>query len=187
MYKDWPKRIHIPNATYFVTTATKDRIEYFKSETLAELFVKELSFCKRLKRFELYAFIILPDHIHLLIKPGKANISEIMRSLKANFSRNVNKMFSVGAVTSPHLQRDDKNKLTSPHLRNGNNGRELTSQHLLVNGFYWQKSFHDHYIRNKRDFDNHFKYTIYNYIHHGIDDECKFTSLNYPDLIDEFE
>ena len=51
--------------------------------------------------------------------------------------------------------------------------------------FKWQKSFHDHIIRNKRDYDNHWNYTMYNFRKHGLPDNWKYTGLKYPEMIDE--
>ena len=54
--------------------------------------------------------------------------------------------------------------------------------------FKWQKSFHDHYIRGRKDFENHLKYIYNNPIKHKICDPEKyqFLYINYPKLINEF-
>lgn len=51
--------------------------------------------------------------------------------------------------------------------------------------FKWQKSFHDHIIRNEKDFNNHWNYTMYNYLKHNLPENWKYTGLNYPELIDD--
>jgi REP element-mobilizing transposase RayT len=84
-------RIYRTGAQYFVTSVTFDRYPYFKNPILAELFVRDLWFAKVLKEFDLFGYTVMPDHVHLLFEPkGTADYSEIMRSLKTNFSRNAN-------------------------------------------------------------------------------------------------
>ena len=65
--------------------------------------------CRNLKGFILYGYKINPDHIHLLIRPGERNnYSEIMRSLKTNFSRNMNRVMNgcdSTVKTGPHTRR----------------------------------------------------------------------------------
>jgi len=53
--------------------------------------------------------------------------------------------------------------------------------------FKWQKSFHDHIIRNVKDFNNHWNYTMYNYLKHNLPENWKYTGLNFMELIDEIE
>jgi len=107
LHQNSQKRIYFPEAIYFITICTQDRLPFFKEEIFCDLFVEELKLCKTLKQFLLYGFVILYDHVHLLIQPGdEYNISEIMRSLKTNCSRNINNIINHtgGAVTSPRLR-----------------------------------------------------------------------------------
>jgi putative transposase len=43
------------------------------------------------KEIILYAYVIMPDHIHLLIKPVKYGISKTMQLIKGRASRKINK------------------------------------------------------------------------------------------------
>ena len=53
--------------------------------------------------------------------------------------------------------------------------------------FKWQKSFHDHIIRDENDFNDHWNYTMYNYLKHNLPENWKYTGLKFADLIDDFE
>lgn len=92
-YRDFQKRQYQQNKTYFVTFVVQNRINFFKEKLFCELFIAELKLIKELKKFKLHAFVVNPDHVHLLLTPSdKYNISQIMQSLKRNFSRDVNKI-----------------------------------------------------------------------------------------------
>lgn len=41
-------------------------------------------------RLELYAYVVMPDHLHLLIKPTGADIAQAMKLVKGRSSRRIN-------------------------------------------------------------------------------------------------
>ena len=53
--------------------------------------------------------------------------------------------------------------------------------------FKWQKSFHDHIIREENDFEHHWNYTMYNFTKHNLPADWKYTGLNFPNLIDDYD
>ena len=58
---------------------------------------------------------------------------------------------------------------------------------IVISKFKWQKSYHDHIIRNAKDFENHRHYTIYNFQKHNLPESWKYTSLNYDRMVDGIE
>jgi len=106
MHKNSQKRIYSDNAIYFITLNTKDGYPYFKEEIFCELFMENLYICKMLKQFELHAFNVLYNHVHLLIKPRKDyNVSKIIKSLKENVSCDINRVMNIneGATLASRL------------------------------------------------------------------------------------
>ena len=98
MHRNSQKRYVIKNAVYFITTNTNNRIEYFNENILCDLLVEDLWETQKLKRFNVFAYKINPEHLHALIQPlGKDPYSEIMRSFKTNFSRNANRVMGFDA------------------------------------------------------------------------------------------
>lgn len=192
LHRNSQKRIYFTEAIYFVTICTQDRFPFFKEEIFCELFVEELKLCKMLKQFQLYGFVILYDHVHLLIQPGdKYNISGIIKSLKENLSRDINYII---------LNRGPREGDTSTcRLRIRELMLQYQSQFIRKYGqnqfrfpkFRWQKSFHDHYIRNDKDFEHHLEYIWYNPEKHDLIEnfeDYKYSSCNnYEDLIDNFD
>jgi putative transposase len=179
-YKNSQKRILEDYGTYFVTTATFDRHPYFKSKVFCELFIEELRIVKELKRFLLFGFCIMPDHVHFLMKPTKCDLPEIIRSLKTNFSRN-SRYIIEGDVTSRRLLFEKNNMI--------NHYNYLIKLHYELRGkylpkFQWQKSYHDHYIRNPKDFNNHLNYINTNHLKHNLSPNYKYIGYNYLELLD---
>lgn len=65
-----PTRLISPPGTYFVTFSTFQRRRFFVVESYARLFLKTLYGYRRQGRFELHAFVLMPDHVHLLFTPA---------------------------------------------------------------------------------------------------------------------
>lgn len=152
IHRNSQKRIYRKNAVYFITTKTYKNISYFEEDVFCRLFLSNIFFCQKLKEYFVYAFVIMPEHVHLLVRPyGDFNISQIVQNLKRTTSLKINQAVGhyhiEGANIYSRLHEEIENKLV--HFR-------------------WQKSFHDHIIRCERDFIEHFKYIIRNPIKNNL-------------------
>jgi len=91
LHKPTQKRIYFEGATYFITCTTHNWVEYFKEPIFCDLFVEILKLTKKIKGFDLYAFVVLLDHFHIMFCPHKAeNLPKVMQFIKRNLSRNIN-------------------------------------------------------------------------------------------------
>lgn len=150
------KRIYLPGEIYFITTNTYDRQPIFKKNWACKLFIDVLSDCKLKYKFELYGYVIIPDHVHLLIMPdNKMNISDTMHRIKGNFAYQY--------IVAQQKARNHKGSAT----RRGDNPNRV-AEPLWLGGNVWQKSFYDHIIRNDLDFDEKLDYIHGNPIKHNI-------------------
>src|SRR5271168_4388574 len=59
----------VGTGTYFVTSATFNRRRLFQVAANAELFLDTLQQYRRQGHYKLHAFVVMPDHIHLLLTP----------------------------------------------------------------------------------------------------------------------
>jgi REP element-mobilizing transposase RayT len=81
------KRLYVEGAIYFVTTRTFNHQKLFSQEEYCRLFLEVLDFCRRKSKFELFAFAVMPDHVHLLIRPAdEYSISDIVHRVKGIFA-----------------------------------------------------------------------------------------------------
>ena len=162
MHKNSQKRYY-GAWVYFITCKTKDSFPYFKESILCDLWIDVLQLVKSAKKFTLYAYCLNYNHFHLLLAPNEsvANISQIMQSFKKNVSQDINKIIWVspeGANSNSRLRKADTQKYRE----------KFKKRNLDIQKFQWQKSFHDHIIRDQHDFDNHFLYTQDNWIKHDL-------------------
>lgn len=72
---------------YFVTTITADRVWLFETPEIAHRLYKDIHEACRTCGFTLFAFCIMPDHAHLLVrKDGTITLSVLMKTIKGRFS-----------------------------------------------------------------------------------------------------
>jgi putative transposase len=82
--------------TYFVTSATYNRRRLFQVPSNAEVFIDTLQHYRRAGHYKLRAFVVMPDHIHLLITPGETtSLERVIGLIKGGFSHRVGSKFPV--------------------------------------------------------------------------------------------
>jgi len=81
--------------TYFVTSATFNRRRLFQVAANAELFLEVLQHYRREGYYKLHAFVVMPDHIHLLLTPQGAPIERVLGFIKGGFSHRMGSKFPV--------------------------------------------------------------------------------------------
>ena len=82
------RRYYIPNAIVFLTTVTRGRQPLFACQDNVDIWWDNLRTTRTFCPFKLWAYAILPNHIHLLLQPaGGRNFSQIMNSTKSNFTK----------------------------------------------------------------------------------------------------
>lgn len=90
-----PTRLISPPGTYFVTSTTFQRRRFFVVESYARLFLKTLYSYRRQGRFKLHAFVVMPDHVHLLITPAAdITLERAMQFIKGGYSHAVSQEIS---------------------------------------------------------------------------------------------
>jgi putative transposase len=85
-----PTRLVSPPGTYFVTFSTFQRRRFFVVESYARLFLKILYGYRRQGRFQVHAFVLMPDHVHLLLTPAaEITLERAMQLIKGGYSHAV--------------------------------------------------------------------------------------------------
>jgi putative transposase len=72
--------------TYFVTSATFNRRRLFQIAANSELFLETLQHYRHAGHYKLHAFVVMPDHVHLLLSPQGVPIERVMALIKGGFS-----------------------------------------------------------------------------------------------------
>jgi len=81
-----PPRIDFPDAVYHVTSRGNGRAEIFHSDDDRERFLAQLTHHLHLCAVDLYAFALMENHVHLLCRTPRANLSRFMQRLLSSYA-----------------------------------------------------------------------------------------------------
>ncbi|RPH59407.1 MAG: transposase [Chloroflexi bacterium] len=86
------RRHYIPGGAVFITQVVQDREPIFRDPQAMLLLRETLRNVKVLHPFTMLGYVFLPDHFHIILQPtGDSNFSDIMHSLKPNFTKEYKK------------------------------------------------------------------------------------------------
>ena len=109
------RRYYVPNAMIFITQVVDQRTPIFAHAPFVDQLRTTLRNVKTLHPFEMLGYVFLPDHFHLLLRPtGPSNFSQIMQSLKRNFTLEYKRLIGISGRMKfwqkgfwDHIIRDD--------------------------------------------------------------------------------
>ena len=121
-------KFHNPDGIYFVSFATVYWVDVFVREEYLILLSESLSYCRLQKGLELFAYCILPSHVHLLFRDKNSNPSKLIKELKTYTSKKLQ------ALIAQHPQESRKEWLLWVFKQAGRKNSNVTSGH------FWQQN-----------------------------------------------
>lgn len=136
------RRYYIPESMIFITMVTNQR----KPLLIENITILRESIKNCRLDFQVYAGVILPDHIHIILHPANTkNYPKIVSSIKYSFSKNIE--YKKVNKTETEIKRKEKG--------------------------VWQRRYYDHIIRDEDDLYRHLDYIHYNPIKHNLAQSAK--------------
>jgi REP element-mobilizing transposase RayT len=82
---------------------------YLRDPVLAEMVVEAVEYnCRALRHYELHAFVVMPNHVHLLVTAG-VPLPILTKSLKGITAKRANEM--LGSTGKPFWQEESYDRL----------------------------------------------------------------------------
>jgi len=158
------------NACHFATTKTFQRERIFLDETFCQILRDEIFFYAQLYNVQLYGFVIMPDHLHILFWPrGKKTASEFMRGIK---SMSAKKILSQ-SQSQPSYGRGPQTPPRTDHsqcILTSQNSFQTPQKRLL-----WQSTYFDYITTSKNTIQQKLKYIKQN----PVEDKLTLNSEDY--------
>lgn len=120
-------KFHNPDGVYFVTSTITDWVDIFTKSVYCNIVVDSLKYCQQNKGLVIHAWVIMSNHIHLIIsRNSKPQLSEIMRDFKRFTSIELIKELQGNSLhaenprasTGPTLAREFSRATSSQHAEN---------------------------------------------------------------------
>ena len=81
-----PPRIDFPDALYHVTSRGNGRGVVFHDDADSQRFLAQLAHHLRIANVVLYAYVLMGNHFHLLVRTPRANLSRFMQRLLSSYA-----------------------------------------------------------------------------------------------------
>ncbi|MFD0797689.1 transposase [Maribacter chungangensis] len=92
-------KFHNPVGVYFVSFATVYWIAVFTRETYFQILANSLSYCRKEKGMELFAYCFMPNHIHPIFRDTNENPANLLRDFKKHTSKQL-----IAAIEENHQE-----------------------------------------------------------------------------------
>ena len=80
-------KFHNKSGVYFVSFATVNWMDIFTRQLYFNILTESISFCRKEKGMELYAYCFMPNHVHLIFRSSQETPMELLRDFKRYTSR----------------------------------------------------------------------------------------------------
>lgn len=88
-----PHRIEFPNAFYHVITRGNQQQDIFSDDSDKTAYLNLITRYKEKCRFVLYAYVLMNNHVHLLIEATDLPISKIMQRINQTYTQHFNRKY----------------------------------------------------------------------------------------------
>ena len=138
---------------YFSTSTIVDWLPVFTTDSYFSIIVNSLKYCQSQKGLNIVAYVIMPEHIHLVTSnPEEGSLSDITRDLKRFTSKEITRQ----------LERDNEVSLLNVLQKSAAKGRGNTEYKV------WQDGFHPEAIYSETFLNQKVEYIHYNPVRRGL-------------------
>ena len=115
---------------HFVTFSVVGWIDVFSREQYKELFIQSLQYCINQKGLVLHAWVIMTNHVHLIISSDNAKLEHIVRDVKKFTSKQIIKAITENPKES---RKEWMLNIFSFTGKNNNNNKDFQ---------FWRQDYH---------------------------------------------
>ncbi|RYF09536.1 MAG: transposase, partial [Flavobacteriales bacterium] len=134
---------------YFITCTVNQWADVFTRNIYKEILIDSLKYCQKHKGLIIYAWVIMSNHIHLIISSEKANLSDIIRDFK--------KFTASKIVEAVQINQQESRKSWLLWL--------LRKDNQII---FWKEGYHGEQIITKEFYDIKLNYIHENPVRSGI-------------------
>ena len=140
-------KIRDQKAVHFITFAVVEWVDALSRQEYRDIIVQSIAFCQRNKGLKLHAWVIMTNHLHLLVSAGAdTTLSEILRDFKKHTSTEI-----INAIEKSETESRQRWMLEIFRDAGRQNARNITNQ-------FWQQDnrpmecFSHEFTKQKQDY-----------------------------------
>ena len=124
---------------HFITATVVDWIDVFSRQIYRDCIIESLSYCIKNKGMILYGYVIMSNHIHLIIQSENCELSDLLRDFKKFTATRILDLIKNTPESRREWMLERFHKATFSHNRNknyqlwqyGNHAEEIYSEKFL--------------------------------------------------------
>ena len=136
-------------AVHFVTFTVHQWTDLFTRPIYVDALLESLRYCQKEKGLEIFAWVIMTNHCHLIIRARNENLSDVIRDFKKFTAKTIYKAIET------NLQESRKNWLL-----------QVLSYEDKI--WFWEEGYHGEEIYTQEFFDSKIDYIHQNPVRAGI-------------------
>jgi putative transposase len=141
---------------YFVTLTVVGWVDLFTRKEYCDVIFDSLNFCSQNKGLKLSAYVIMPSHIHMIIRNQKSKLPSILRDFKSFTAKQILHMIETESFES--------RKEWLLHIFKYNAAFRNQNSHYML----WQKTNHPIDLTNSKIYDQKLDYIHENPVAAGL-------------------
>ena len=134
------KTANLSNELFFITMTIVDWIDLFTRQIYFDMIIDNLSYCQNKKGLEVYEYVIMTNHLHMICLGNEKPLSDILRDFKTFTSKELVKLIKDNPeesrknwILKAFRQAGEKNPLNKKYQvwQNFNSPTLLDSPYLI--------------------------------------------------------
>lgn len=131
---------------YFVTLTITNWIDIFTRRLYSDLIIDNLAYCQQHKKLNIYAYVLMTNHLHMIANVEDSKLSDVLRDFKTYTSKEIFKLIR------SNLQESRREWLIEAFEYAGKDNHLNKNHQLWQNGNYPVLLFTPAVIQQKIDY-----------------------------------
>jgi len=168
-------KIRDQHALYFLTLQVVFWLDVFTRKVYRDIILESLQFCRKNKNLEIFAYVIMSNHIHLIVRSKNGTLSDTIRDFK--------KYTATSILNEINMKHESRRKWLLSEMA------FAASKHKRNSNFqFWTHDNHAVELSTNEMIDQRLIYTHQNPVKAGIvenaEDYLYSSARNYCDNMD---
>jgi REP element-mobilizing transposase RayT len=95
-------KIDFPSHAYFLTFTVVDWVDVFTRKAYRDILTDSFTYCRQFKALQIWAYVIMSNHVHCILSARNDNLSGILRDFKRHTASKI-----LALIQSPQESRRD--------------------------------------------------------------------------------
>ena len=157
---------------YFITLQVVEWVDTFSRKSYRDIIIENLAYCQKNKNLTIFSYVIMSNHVHLLVRSETGELSNTLRDFKSYTSKKILEEIK----NSNESRKDWMLKVFKSAARNHVRNSEYQ---------FWTHENHAEYVYSNKFIDQKLEYIHQNPVRAGIvnkaEDYIYSSAKNYAD------